>query len=66
MDIVERLRKAAKAAAYGGWGQHGDGRLEDDAADEIERLRAALERVAEIMGTSHVADLARAALTRSA
>ncbi len=44
-DIVERLRDEAKAMAGGDWSDHVIGRRFTEAADEIERLWAAVERL---------------------
>jgi hypothetical protein len=57
MDIVDRLRARAADEAFTS--------LADDlteAAAEIERLRAALERIANETAATWVADVARAAL----
>jgi hypothetical protein len=45
MDIVERLRKRAATWVSVGWGTND---IFDEAADEIERLRGALQQIADI------------------
>ena len=50
-DIVERLR-----AITGQYGDHGDVQLCDAAADEIERLRAEVERLRQL-GKRNAQDL---------